>query len=189
MARPVTMMARGIAFALGVTALASGASLIVFFAVGGPFGRINDVGNATVGVLGAALAVVTLERAAWVWLAALGATLTIVGSVLVITDITGYFFAGLVSALGFALIGTWLFGIARSESARSRLGMAAGLLMMLGYVDIAGILQGQDNQDTAPAWLLAAGVGWAGTYLLMPIWAVRVSMQPDVTTDRVSGVE
>jgi hypothetical protein len=169
------VIARGIAFALGVTALVSGVSLIVFFVAGAPFGRINDVGNAWAGVLAAALAVVTVHRRVWVWLASVGGMLTIIGSVLVINDLTGYFFAGLVSALGFALIGTWLFGFARAAAAPSRVGTAAGLLMMLGYVDIGGILQGQDNQDTAPAWLLAAGVGWAGTYLLLPIWALRFS--------------
>jgi hypothetical protein len=45
--------------------------------------------------------------------------------------------------------------------------------MALGIVNVPGILQGMDDQDTAPTWLLAAGVCWAGTYLLLPIWATR----------------
>jgi len=43
----------------------------------------------------------------------------------------------------------------------------------LGIVDVPGILQGMDDQDTAPTWRLAAGVCRAGTYLLLPIWATR----------------
>ena len=37
---------RPVAVVLGVVALASMASLIAFFVVGGPFGMINDIGNA-----------------------------------------------------------------------------------------------------------------------------------------------
>jgi hypothetical protein len=45
-----------LAIALGVVPIASLVSLAVFYAVGGPFGTINDLGNALVGILSALLA-------------------------------------------------------------------------------------------------------------------------------------
>jgi hypothetical protein len=36
-------------------------------------------------------------------------------SFLIMTDTTGYFFAGLISALGFAHIGLWLLVVSRSD--------------------------------------------------------------------------
>ncbi|MEA2518184.1 MAG: hypothetical protein QOF49_264, partial [Chloroflexota bacterium] len=40
----------------GAVAAGSALSLATYFAVGGPFGTINDIGNAATGVLAAALA-------------------------------------------------------------------------------------------------------------------------------------
>lgn len=45
-----------LAITLGVVVSASIVSLAVFYAVGGPFGAINDPGNALVGILSALLA-------------------------------------------------------------------------------------------------------------------------------------
>jgi hypothetical protein len=47
-------------------------------------------------------------------LTATTAATSVVGSFLVMSDTTGYFFAGLVSAFGFGLIGVWLVVISRS---------------------------------------------------------------------------
>jgi len=107
----------------------------------------------------------------------------VAGSVLVIYDITGYFLAGQVSASGFALIGTWviaanLSGEAPSTITPSRrqaiLGVVAGSVMLVGLVNVPGVVMGIDEQGTAPLWLLAAGPCWAGTHLLMPIWCLRL---------------
>jgi hypothetical protein len=45
--------------------------------------------------------------------------------------------------------------------------------MALGLFNIPGIVQGLDDLDAAPIWLLAAGICWAGTYALLPLWAFR----------------
>jgi hypothetical protein len=107
-------------------------------------------------------------------LACLGAGSAVMGSYLVISDTTGYFLAGLVSAFGFALVGVWLVQVCRSDDLPARRsGLAAGAVMALGLVNLPGVLQGLDDQDSAPTWLLAAGFCWAGTYVLLPLWALR----------------
>jgi hypothetical protein len=98
-----------VALALGIVTVASLVSLALFFAVGGPFGFANDVGNALIGILSALLAI-RLATAGAAGMAAsgaavFGAIVTVIGSWLVITETTGFFLAGLVSSVGFALIG------------------------------------------------------------------------------------
>jgi hypothetical protein len=34
---------------------------------------------------------------------------------------------------------------------------------------------GIHDLDTAPAWTFVAGASWAGTYLLFPIWSLRLA--------------
>jgi hypothetical protein len=91
---------------------------------------------------------------------------------------TGYYLAGLVSATGFGLIGTWLVqaGVRTPAVPRDlrRLGVAAGAVMTVGLLGVPGILEGVDDMETAPAWLVASGIGWLGTYALMPAWALRL---------------
>ena len=111
-----------LALAIGVAAAGSAACLATYFAVGGPFGTINDIGNAAAGVLSAALAWQLRRqipgRAAdlAVGAAIVGAGLTVAGSTLVVSDTTGFFFAGLVSSVGFAGIGAWLVVLNRSDA-------------------------------------------------------------------------
>jgi len=168
--------ARTTAAVLAAVAVASCISLILFFVVGGPFGTINDLGNGTLAVLCGVLAFALYApgRTAATTVAVAGAATSVLGSFLVISETTGYFLAGLVSAFGFALFGLYLVHLSRSEDLpTSRSAFTAGAVMALGIVNVPGILQGMDDQDTAPTWLLAAGVCWAGTYLLLPIWATR----------------
>jgi hypothetical protein len=178
-----------LALAVGSVGIGACASLIVFFAVGGPFGFINDVGNAVLAVLTGALAVTWLRSTDLpsIWLrvttaiAVAGVAFAVVGSVLVIFDITGYFLAGLVSASGFALIGAWIVAVNVSAGATSTinlssgqgtLGVVAGSVMAIGIIDLAGVAMGIDDMDAAPGWLTAAGICWMGTYLLMPVWSI-----------------
>jgi hypothetical protein len=176
---------------VGWVGLVALVSLIVFFIVGGPFGLINDVSNAALAALTGTLAVTWLRSAerprpslrVTTALALVGVAAAAVGSTLIIFDITGYFLAGLVSASGFALLGTWLIaanlstgkppGISPSRP-QTILGIAAGSVMAVGFVNVPGIAMGIDEQATAPFWLLAAGPCWAGTYLLMPVWGLRL---------------
>jgi hypothetical protein len=160
-------------------AVLSAASLIAFLAAGSWFGTLNDVANAILAVLCAALAVEAGGFASRVaLLALLGAAIAIVGSVLVVAGFTGYFFAGLVSAFGFGFIGLWLLFTSRAGALPQRqLAIAAGVLMSLGLINIAGIVQGLDEQADAPAWLVGAGICWAGTYLLLPAWAFSAAQR------------
>ncbi|WP_350276606.1 hypothetical protein [Kribbella sp. HUAS MG21] len=157
----------------GVVGFATCACLIVFYAVGDPFGLINDVGNALLGLLSLALAWLVSGRHILVGVAAVGAALTVVGTVLVVSGITGFFLAGLWSSLGFALIGLWLLGAGRSPARPS--GLVAGGVMLLGLLGVPGILMGLDDMDNAPVWAFVAGVSWAGTYLLFPAWSLRLA--------------
>lgn len=155
---------------------------------GGAFGFLNDLANATIGVLSAMLAWRSLppgapmsERLA-VAAALVGAIIMVVGSALIIIAITGWYLAGLVSSLGAALIGAWLVVCNRATATGRalpvgvrRLGLAAGLVMLLGVLGVPGLLAGIDNQAAAP-WSVALAQGnWLGTYLLYPAWCLRLA--------------
>lgn len=190
------MSTRSVATAHGIVGFITCACLIIFYAAGEPFGTINDVGNALLGLLSLALAGL-LRRPApapaagpgaapaggsptapprsdrvLLGIAAVGAALTVAGTVLVISGITGYYLAGLWSAAGFGLIGVWLVGINRRVRPT---GMVAGVVMLLGLLGVPGIFMGIDDMDNAPVWTFVAGVSWAGTYLLFPTWSLRLA--------------
>jgi hypothetical protein len=177
-----------VALAVGVVAVASVASLVLFFAVGGPFGAANDLGNALIGVLSGLLAfrlaVMRGTRTPAVAAAVIGAAVTIIGSWLVMTDTTGFFLASLVSSLGFALIGAWLVAFIWSApsgalpSGLRTLGWVAGVAMLLGLVGVPGIVLGIDDMEAAPPWLWAFGISWLGTYVLYPAWSLWLARGP-----------
>ena len=174
-----------LATAVGAIAIGSAACLGAFFAVGGPFGSINDIGNATVGVLSATLAWRLRRHIAGragdlaVGAAAVGAAITVVGSALVVSGSTGWFLAGLVSSVGYAGIGAWLLVLNRSTAVADTwpprlrsLGVLAGGLMALGVVAVPGILLGLDDMATAPGWVWIALLSWLGIFPVYPAWAV-----------------
>ena len=173
--------ARALAAVLAAVTVMTLVSLIVFFAVGEPWGSLNDAGNALMALLCGALAAL-LHRVTSVVatsLAVLGAAISVLGSYLVMTDTTGYFLAGLVSAAGFALIGSWLVVLGRVGAVpASLIAQVAGMVMATGLVNIPGILQGFDDLKSVPWWILAAEISWAGTYLLLPLWAFRSARAP-----------
>ena len=171
--------------AVGVFAAGSAVCLATFFAVQGPFGTINDIGNATTGVLSAGLAW-RLRRLipgrvgdVAVGLATVGAALTVTGSAMVISGTTGFFLASLVSSVGFAGIGAWLIALNRSDAVSAiwtqglrRLGTAAGALMALGIAAVPGILLRLDDMGAAPGWVWIGLVGWLGIFVVYPAWAI-----------------
>jgi len=122
--RAAAQRIRRLAAAVACVGILAFVSLIVFFVVGGPFGFVNDVSNAVLATLAGMLAATwlraTRQRSPRLSLATAtalaGTVAAVVGSAMVIFDLTGYFLAGLVSASGFALVGTWL--IAANLSAR-----------------------------------------------------------------------
>src|SRR4029079_13153870 len=94
-------------------------------------------------------------------------------------DTTGFFLAGLVSNVGFALVGLWLIGLNRrlaSDETLPRplatLGVSWGVVMALGLASIPGIVLGIDYMASAPGWIWIGSVGWIGTFVLYPIWAL-----------------
>jgi hypothetical protein len=149
--------------------------LAIFFIAGGPFGTINDVLNAVLAVLSGYLAWRLSGHALLAYVALLGEVIAVIGSVLVISRITGFFFAGMVSSLGFALIGAWLLTYCWSSSTPSSLrwlGVVAGALMVTGLLAIPGIVLRLDDMNQAPAWIWAGFVSWLGIYVAYPAWAI-----------------
>jgi hypothetical protein len=170
-----------LAIATGLVAIGSVVSLVLFYIFGPPIGTINDVGNALIGVLSAALALDLRRVTGWVATIAawIGAAVTVVGSWLVISDTTGFFLAGLVSSVGFALIGGWLVALNRStrlvtaaDGSLRTLGTVAGAAMLAGIVAVPGIAMGIDDMSAVPPWLWIFGLGWLGTYVLLPAWSL-----------------
>jgi hypothetical protein len=191
-ARKQTRSLDWLALAVGVVGLGAWVSLLVFFAVGGPFGFINDASNGALAVCSGALATAALRSTPFpgkglivaTFLAVVGTIVGILGSVLVILGITGYFLAGLVSGTGFALIGLWLVAFNHVPAAvtalrlptwLARLGVVAGAVMAFGFINVPGIVMGLDDMDAAPGWLLVGGAGWTGVYLLLPVWSIWLS--------------
>ena len=177
-----------VAVATAVVSLLAVLSLIIFYAVGGPFGFINDVANGLIGLLSLALAWLWVRnrRGGWTTLAiafaSLGAIVMVLGSLLIILDITGWYLAGLVSSVGSALIGIWLLianRLHRSAPELPRglllLGMTTGIFMIIGWLALAGVITRIDDPQLAPLYVNAGLLNWMGTYLLYPVWCVWLS--------------
>jgi hypothetical protein len=170
--------------AVGAVAAGSAICLATYFAVGGPFGTINDLGNAAIAVLSGALAwrvrneLSGSVRVGGLSAALAGASVAAIGSGLVLSGSTGFLLAGLVSSLGFAGIGTWLLLLSQGAGASwpgtmRALATAAGALMLLGVVGTPGIALRIDDMATAPGWVWLALLGWLGIYVAYPAWAIR----------------
>src|SRR6187431_2087917 len=83
-----------LAFAIAVLDLLAVTFLIIFYAVGGPFGTANDVANGLVGLLSMVLAWLWISPRTTVWsrvgiaAATVGGIMMTTGSILIIFDIT-----------------------------------------------------------------------------------------------------
>ena len=182
-----------LAVATTLVALVGLLFLILFFALGGdnPFGTLNDICGALTGVLTGALvwALHTAQpenpranrRALVTGLT--GAALAVVGSGLIILDITGWVLAGLVSIFGLALVGLWLLAYHSAAlhwpgfpRQLARLGITAGSIMCLGILTGFGILTRTDSLETA-AWYVSIGLflGGLGSSVLYPIWLISLT--------------
>jgi hypothetical protein len=164
-------------------------SLIIFFAVGGgPFGFMNDVANALLGLLSMGLAWLWVPdlRTRWSTLAiaaaTLGALVMVAGSTLIIFDITGWYLAGLVSSVGSAFIGIWLLVSNRlhrhaAELPRGMimLGGTSAIFMIIGLLALPGVLAGIDDPQLAPWYVNVGLLNWMGTYGLYPAWCLWLS--------------
>src|SRR5258708_18959910 len=103
-----------LAVTAGVVQLIGVVFLVVFFAIGEPFGTLNDICIALTAVLSTALAWRLLAALApalgWLALGAavVGALIVVVGQSLVIFHITTFVLAGFWAQFGYAVIGLWL---------------------------------------------------------------------------------
>jgi hypothetical protein len=178
-----------LAMAIGVVGIVSVVSLAVFFAVGGPFGSINDWTIGIVGGLTAALCLLVpgsvIGRSipggiGTTGLGVAGAVIVMIGAALVITATTGFLLAGLVESVGFALVGAWLVAVARSmrrdavptAGGLAILGQVAGWLMAIGIFALPGVILRLDDLETAPWWVWVAFVGWLGIFVAYPAWCL-----------------
>ena len=177
-----------VALATAVVSLLAVLSLITFYAIGGPFGFINDVANGLIGLLSVALAWLWVRnrRGGWSTLAiafaSLGAIVMVLGSLLIIVDITGWYLAGLVSSVGSALLGIWLLIANRLHQSAPELprglillGMTTGIFMIIGWLALAGVIARIDDPQLAPLYVNAGLLNWMGTYLLYPVWCLWLS--------------
>jgi hypothetical protein len=175
-----------LAITTGISGLLALVLLILFFTVGGPFGTLNDIFNGLTGILSGALAW-SLSRKfqkgpplsilAWI-----GALSVVLGSILVIFEITGWYLAGLYGSAGYALIGLWLLALnytVRQVKPWSHrlvnLGLIAGAIMALGLLTIPAIINRIDEWDLGPWYVNYIGqLGSIGYLLLYPLWCILV---------------
>ncbi|WP_420631353.1 hypothetical protein [Candidatus Leptofilum sp.] len=180
-------LAIGIAGAIVITI----AFLILFFTIGTPYGKASDISIVPAAFLSAVLASrlyainrrrlsqsVALNSIVLAWAGAIGVS---IGSFLVVSGNTGYFLSGLVSALGWAFVGVWLFLACMARlrpiaetSALRRYGLLTGLTMMVGFVALPGILAQSDLPSRASILDNIAVSSNGFTYLLLLIWGLWV---------------
>ena len=176
------------AIATGISVILAALFLLLMYTVEPSFGKLNDIFNAILGIASGVLALMLypqhharsplVSRIALA-LALVGVILTIVGSVLIIFDYTGYVLAGFYTAAGNAFIGLWLAAFCTSmqgsdtlPSGLARFGVVVGAIMALGLLVIPGILAGVDSMESLPWYLLVGFLGFLGTYILYPVWAI-----------------
>lgn len=173
---------------IGIVALLGVVAISLMFAVGGIFGPLNDVANGVEAVLSALLA-----WRLYPWLrsraprasglvcgaASVGALIAVVGSILIIFDLTGWYLAGLYTMFGYALIGIWMFAanyttLQHNEWPRrlSYLGLLTAICMALGVLAGPGILSGFDDPAAAPLVVNLGMLGSLGWMLLYPAWCL-----------------
>jgi hypothetical protein len=175
-----------LAIATGIFGLLALVLLVLFFIADGPFGTLNDICNGITGILSGILAWSLFNKFydgqvffifSWV-----GALAVVVGSVLVIFEITGWYLAGLFTSAGYALIGLWLFRLNYSVRQLNlwpmgpvKLGLIAAVIMALGLLTIPAIINRIDSWELGPWYVNDVGqLGSLGYLLLYPLWCILV---------------
>lgn len=180
---------------IGWTGIAIGASvilavifLILMYTVNGRFGTVNDVLNSIIGILSVVLAWMLyaelharspLMSQITLGLTVIGMIFTIIGSSLIIFGYTDFVLAGWYTGIGNALIGLWLavfcYSMLSGEILPHNLivfGIVVGSFMTFGLLGIPGILARIDTMQSLPWYLGASYLGFLGTYVLYPSWAI-----------------
>jgi hypothetical protein len=178
-----------VAIATGIAGLLGFVFIILFFTVGQPFGTLNDIFIGLTAILSVVLVWMLypwhhaqsplLSQVALV-IAMIGALLVVVGSVLAITGVKGWFQSGLYMAAGNAMIGLWLLALSYS-ALRGNLfpqslvifGLISSVILALGLVTIPAIFRGIDTQEYELT--IFNSIWWAsslGYLALYPIWCI-----------------
>lgn len=176
------------AIAMGVAVILAVIFLILMYTVNGRFGTVNDVLNSMIGILSVVLAWMLyaelharspLPSQIALGLTVIGMIFTIIGSVLIIFGYTDFVLAGWYTGVGNALIGLWLAVFCTSIMSSGSLphiliifGIVVGSFMTFGLLGIPGILTRVDAMESLPWYLGASYLGFLGTYVLYPIWAI-----------------
>lgn len=177
-----------VSFATALVCILAIILIVLFFLRGGLFGTLNDIANALVGLGSGFLAWMlftqfppgsrVLGLLAFA-VAVLGAGVVVLGTELVIFHITSWVLAGWYTAVGNALIGIWLAAFSYFAQREMTLpgglasfGLVTGLLMAVGFIALLGILLRTDSMASMPWILNLSYVGFFGTYILFPIWAI-----------------
>lgn len=178
-----------VAIATGIAVILAVIFLILMYTVNGRFGTVNDVLNALIGILSVVLAWMLyadyharspLMSQIGLVLVVVGAIFTIVGSVLIIFEFTGFVLAGWYTGVGNALIGLWLATFCYSMLSGSDMlphnlvifGIVVGAFMAMGFLGIPGILAHVDTMESLQWYLSVGYLGFFGTYILYPIWTI-----------------
>jgi hypothetical protein len=176
------------AIAIGVTVILAVLFLILMYTVNGRFGTVNDVLNSVIGILSVVLAWMLyaelhtrspLMSQIALALTVTGMVFTIIGSVSIIFGYTDFVLAGWYTGVGNALIGLWLAAFCTSMLSGDLLshnliifGIIVGSFMTFGLLGIPGILARVDTMASLPWYLGASYLGFLGTYVMYPIWAI-----------------
>ena len=172
--------------AIGIVTVGGLIAATLFFSVGGIWGPLNDLSIALEALLVAALAWMLhpafrsqapqLSRGTLA-AAILGGLIASLGSAGVMLSITGWFLAILITSLGYALLAVWLFAFNRHARLHDRLprglirlGQIAGATLMLGFLNIPGILNRIDSPADA-SWLTSLSMVDALGWMLLPTGA------------------
>jgi hypothetical protein len=178
-----------VAIATGIIGFLAFIFIILLFTVGQPFGTLNDICIGLTAISSVVLVWVLypahhaqsplLSQVVLV-IAMIGALLVMVGSVLALTGVRGWFLSGLYMAAGNALIGLWLLGLNYSALRGSPFpqslvifGLISGVILALGLVTIPGIFRGIDTQEYELT--LVNSIWWIsslGYLALYPIWCI-----------------
>lgn len=179
-------MTARLAITTGIFGLLALVFLILFFTIGGPFGTLNDILNGVTGILSGVLAWSSFNKfhagQPLLIFSSIGALGVLIGSILIIYDITGWYLAGLCTSAGYALIGLWLSILNYSvrhvhpwPQRLVKLGLISGLVMALGLLTIPAIINRIDAWEAGPWYVNYVGqLGSLGYLLLYPVWCILV---------------
>jgi len=149
------------------------------------FGPLNDLGIAAAAIAQATLAwrLQSFLGAAGLRgaVAILGAAIAAVGSALVLSGAANWFVAGLVSMLGYAVLGGWIVS-ANHRALRTGawpaelavFGIVTGAITFLGFAALLALARGVGSPNSAPWYALVAYLNGVGWFILLPIWNFRL---------------